>query len=194
MTAHPVRTDDSGETAKGETMAIGPIQLIVLSFDKPKFKGEILAELDRLKENDVVRLIDGLAVHKDAEGEVTVIKRSDLTGDDAKEFGAVVGALIGVGMAGAEGAAAGAEAGAEATAEGVDLLHEEDALDVVDKIPDDSAAAILLVEHRWAIPLRDALLRANGTPVMEMFIHPLDLVMVGLLAQEEADKHLAVKS
>ena len=43
-------------------MAIGPVQLIVLGFQHPDFRGEILAELDRLKENDVVRVIDALAV------------------------------------------------------------------------------------------------------------------------------------
>jgi uncharacterized membrane protein len=175
-------------------MAIGPVQLLVLGFDEPEFKGEVMAELDRLKENDVVRVIDGLAVHKDANGEVKTLKRTDLSDEEAAEFGAVVGALIGLGMGGAEGAEAGAKAGGEATAEGVDIFHEENVVDVVDEIPNNSAAALILLEHRWAIPLRDALLRANGRPVMEMFIHPLDLVMVGLLAQEEADKHLAVKS
>ena len=175
-------------------MAIGPVQLIVLGFDEPEFKGEVLAELDRLKENDVVRVIDGLAVHKDADGEVTILKRTDLSDEEAAEFGSVVGALIGLGIAGEEGAAAGAEAGAAATAEGVDIFHEEDAVSVIDEIPNNSAAALILLEHRWAIPLRDALLRANGRPVMEMFIHPLDLVMVGLLAEAEAEEQLAAKS
>jgi uncharacterized membrane protein len=175
-------------------MAIGPIQMIVLGFDKPDFKGEILAEFDRLKEDDVVRMIDGIAIYKDAEGEVTVIKRSDLSGDEAAEFGAVVGALIGVGVGGAEGAEAGAEAGAAATAEGVDVFPEEDALDVVDQIPNDSAAAVILLEHRWAIPLRDAVYRAGGMPVAEAFIHPLDLVAVGVIAAEEAEALLGTKS
>ena len=80
-------------------MAIGPVQLLVLGFSEPNFQGEVLAELDRLKESDTVRVIDGLAVHKDAEGEVTVLKRTDLSDDDAAEFGAVVGALIGLGAA-----------------------------------------------------------------------------------------------
>jgi uncharacterized membrane protein len=168
-------------------MAIGPVQLIVLGFDEPNFKGEILAELDRLKENDIVRVIDGLAVYKDAEGEVTVIKRSDLSDDEAAEFGATVGALIGLGVAGAEGAEAGAELGAERTEEGVDVFPEEDVLDVVEEIPNDSAAAIILLEHRWAIPLREAVMRANGMPIADTFIHPLDLVAVGLIAAEEAE-------
>jgi uncharacterized membrane protein len=168
-------------------MAIGPVQLLVLGFDEPNFKGEILAELDRLKENEIVRVIDGLAVYKDAEGEVTVIKRTDLSDEEAAEFGATVGALIGLGVAGAEGAEAGAELGAERTAEGVDVFPEEDVLDVVEEIPNDSAAAIILLEHRWAIPLRDAVARANGMPIADSFIHPLDLVAIGLIAAEEAE-------
>ena len=168
-------------------MAIGPVQLIVLGFDEPEFRGEILAELDRLKENDIVRVIDGLAVHKDAEGEVTVLKRTDLSDEEAAEFGGTVGALIGIGIGGEEGAKVGAELGAERTAEGVNIIRVEDVPDVIEQIPNDSAAAIILLEHRWAIPLRDAVVRTNGMPIADTFIHPLDLVAVGLIAAEESE-------
>lgn len=167
-------------------MAIGPVQLIVLGFQQPDFQGEILAELDRLKENDIVRVIDALAVYKDAEGEVTTLERSDLSDEEAAELGAVVGALVGLGMAGEEGAEAGAELGAEAAADGVDVFDAEEAWDVVAEIPNDTAAALILLEHRWAIPLRDAVARAGGFPVSDSFIHPLDLVAVGALAADEA--------
>ena len=168
-------------------MAIGPVQLIVLGFDEPEFRREILAELDRLKENDIVRVIDGLAVHKDADGEVTVLKRTDLSDEEAAEFGATVGALIGIGIGGEEGAKVGAELGAERTAEGVNIFRVEDVPDVIEQIPNDSAAAIILLEHRWAIPLRDAVVRTNGMPIADTFIHPLDLVAVGLIAAEESE-------
>jgi uncharacterized membrane protein len=167
-------------------MAIGPVQLLVLGFEKPDFQGEILAELDRLKESDVVRVIDGLAVHKDAEGEVTVLERSDLSKEEAAEFGALVGALVGLGAGGLEGAEAGAEAGAKATGEGVDVFSAEDAWDVVEDIPNDTAAALILLEHRWAIPLRDAIVRAGGFRISDGFIHPEDLVAIGLLASAES--------
>jgi hypothetical protein len=62
----------------------------------------------------------------------------------------------------------------------------EDALDVLEEIPPDSAAAILLIEHRWAIPLRDAVYKANGFPVASTFVTPIDLVEIGLLKAEEA--------
>jgi hypothetical protein len=132
-------------------------------------------------------VIDGLAVHKDAEGEVTVLKRTDLSDEEAAEFGATVGALIGIGIGGEEGAKVGAELGAERTAGGVNIFKEEDVPDVIEQIPNDSAAAIILLEHRWAIPLRDAVVRTNGMPIADTFIHPLDLIAVGLIAAEESE-------
>src|SRR5439155_4280796 len=114
-------------------------------------------------------------------------ERSDLSPEEAQEFGAMVGALIGLGAAGEEGMAAGALAGADAASEGVDVFSEETAWDVVEDLPKDSAAAILLIEHRWAIPLRDAVARAGGFPVASSMISPLDLVAVGLLAKQEAE-------
>jgi uncharacterized membrane protein len=166
-------------------MAIGPVQLLVLGFDHPDFQGEIVAELDRLKENDVVRVIDALAVHKDADGKVNVLKRSDLSEEESAEFGAMVGALIGLGAAGEEGAEIGAEAGAAATAEGV--FSEDEGWSVVEDIPNDTAAAVILLEHRWAIPLRDAIRAKGGFPISDGFVHPLDLVAIGVLAAEEAE-------
>lgn len=167
-------------------MAIGPIQLVVLAFDRPDFKGEILAEFDYLRDNDVVRVVDGLVVRKDAKGEVTTLKRSDLSGKDAAEFGAVVGALVGLGAAGVEGAEAGAVVGAAAASDGVDIFDEDEVWDVIDEIPNDSAAALILIEHRWAIGLRDAIRKAGGFHVADSWIHPEDLVAVGLMAAEEA--------
>ena len=53
-------------------MAIGPVQLIVLGFNQPDFRGEIIDELQRLRDSGTVRVIDSLAVFKDAEGEIEV--------------------------------------------------------------------------------------------------------------------------
>jgi uncharacterized membrane protein len=169
-------------------MAIGPVQLIVLGFDHPEFHGEIIAELERLRQSDTVRVIDSLAVYKDAEGELEVRHLSNLTRDQAVELGTVIGALIGLGIEGEDGIEAGAIAGAEAMAEGVDLLSEGD-WDVLEDIPPDSAAALILVEHHWAIGLRDAVARAGGSRLGDAFISPLDLVEIGLLAADEADLH-----
>src|SRR6267143_1546064 len=98
------------ERTKGTSMAIGPVQLIVLGFNHPEFHGEVIAELERLRESDTVRVIDALAVYKDPGGEIEVEHLSNLTQDEAVELGTVVGALIGLGVEGEEGFEAGATA------------------------------------------------------------------------------------
>jgi uncharacterized membrane protein len=167
-------------------MAIGPVQLVVLGFDRPDFHGEIIAELERLRESDTVRVIDALAVYKDAAGDIGVEHLSNLPQDQAIELGSKVGALVGLGIEGEEGFAAGAQAGAEAAAEGVQVFDDEDAWDVIDEIPNDSAAALVLLEHHWAVPLRDAVMRAGGFRLADGFISPLDLVDIGLVTAEQA--------
>ena len=167
-------------------MAIGPVQLIVLGFRAPDFHGEITAELERLRANDTVRVIDALAVHKDAAGEMEVMHLSNLTHEEAGEVGSAVAALIGLGIDGDKGFAAGLDAGAEAAADGIHVFSDEDAWDVLEDIPNDSAAALLLLEHHWAVPLRDAIARAGGFRLSDGFISPLDLVEIGLVSAEEA--------
>ena len=167
-------------------MAIGPVQLIVLGFRNPDFHGEIIAELERLKESGTVGVIDALAVYKDADGEVEVMHLSNLSTDEAIELGSKVGALIGLGFEGEQGLEAGAMAGAEAAADGVSVFSDDDAWDVIAEIPNDSAAALLLIEHQWAVPLRDAVVRAGGFRVSDGFISPLDLIGIGLVSAEEA--------
>ena len=85
-------------------MAIGPVQLIVLGFSKPDFHGEIIAELERLRASDTVRVIDSLAVYKDADGELEVEHLSNLSEAEAIELGSKIGALIGLGIDGEAGA------------------------------------------------------------------------------------------
>jgi uncharacterized membrane protein len=176
-------------------MAIGPVQLIVLGFNHPEFHGEIIAELEKLRQSDTIKVIDALAVHKDAEGEIEVAHLSNLTQEEAIELGSKVGALVGLGIEGEEGFELGAAAGAEVAAEeGVKVFSDEDAWDVIEDIPNDSAAALILIEHHWAVPLRDAVVRAGGFRVADGFISPLDLVAIGLLSAEEAKEQEAVAS
>jgi len=176
-------------------MAIGPVQLIVLGFNHPNFHGEVIAELERLRESDTVRVIDSLVVYKDAAGELEVEHLSNLTRDEAIELGSKIGALIGLGIEGEEGAEAGAIAGAEEAAEeGINVFGDADEWDVLEDIPNDSAAALILLEHHWAVPLRDAIARAGGFRLSDGFISPLDLVGIGLMTAAEADELHAMET
>src|SRR6478609_8448660 len=184
---HPDAGAEKRSKSEGENMAIGPVQLIVLGFNHPDFHGEVIAELERLRASDTVRVIDSLAVYKDADGELEVEHLSNLTEAEAVELGTKIGALIGLGIAGEEGMEAGAIAGAEeAEAEGINILGDIDEWDVLEDIPNDSAAALVLLEHHWAVPLRDAIARAGGFRISDGFISPLDLVAIGVMSAEEA--------
>lgn len=167
-------------------MAIGPVQLLVVSFDEPHFTGEIVEELRRLRESDVIRLVDALVVQKADDGSLAAVQWSDLSIDEAEEMGALVGALIGLGLDGDAGMEAGAIVGAEAGADG-HLIDEDQVWSVADSIPNGSAAAIALIEHLWAAPLRDAIARAGGVASGE-WIHPVDLVEIGLAEADEMER------
>jgi hypothetical protein len=153
-------------------MAIGPVQLIVLGFRNPDFHGEIIAELERLRASDTVRVIDSLAVYKSADGELEVEHLSNLSEQEAIELGSKVGAVAGAETVAAQG--------------GVQVFTEQEGWDVLEDIPNDSAAALVLLEHHWAVPLRDAIARAGGFRISDGFISPLDLIEIGLVSAEEA--------
>lgn len=174
-------------------MAIGPVQLLVLGFRRPDFQGEVVAELKRLSDTDTIRVIDALAVGKDPQGTVTVGRLSTLSPDEAIEFGSKVGALVGLGVDGEQGLEVGAMAGAQAAAEGVRAFTDTDAQDVVRELPNDSAAALILLEHRWAVPLRDAIARANGWRAGDAMVGPLDLVRIGMATAMEAEQLAALE-
>jgi len=159
-------------------MTIGPVQMLVLGFAQPDFTGKIAAELDKLRAHEFVRILDALVVQKDDAGDITALQVSDLTADEATELGAIAGALIGLGQG---DAVAGAEAGAIEGADG-HVIPDEDVWFVADTIPVGSAAAVLLIEHLWAVPLRDSIVDAGGVALADQWIHPADLVAVGLEA------------
>jgi uncharacterized membrane protein len=165
----------------------GPVQILVVGFEGTTFTGEVLRELARLKEQDIIRLIDLVVVAKDEDGEVTAVETTDLSPEESVQFGAIAGALIGLGAAGEEGLEEGAIAGAEAAIESEGEFLSDEMWTIADTIPTGMTAAVALIEHRWAIPLRDAIRGKGGIPLADSWIHPEDLVAIGAIAAEESD-------
>jgi len=159
-------------------MTVGPVEVFVIAFNDPEFHGEIRAELDRLREGEVIRLVDLLAVRKTEHGVIESIQRSDLDADEALAFGAAVGALIGFGAAGEAGLELGAVWGLRELSDG-HVFDDEDKWRVADAIRPGEAAIVALVEHRWAIPVRDAVRRAGGHAVAGRWIADHDLIRLG---------------
>ena len=173
-------------THTDEGLTLGPVQMLIVGFEGDNFDGSIMKELDRLKEHDIVRLIDLMFVKKNEEGELETAHRSDLSPEEAEQFGAIVGALVGFGAEGEEGAEYGAVAGAAELEDG-HVFDDDAVLYLGDAIPEGTAAAVALLEHRWAIPLRDKIAKAGGLTLSDAWVHVADLVAVGALAKAKAE-------
>lgn len=161
---------------KGTSVSVGPVQLVVLGFDSPNFQGEIIDEFNRLRHSNTVRIIDSLLIYKDSDGSVEVVSATNLNEEEQAEFGGYVAALLGLDE----------RTTAELSDSVEGMQDEEDIWDVVDEIPNDTAAALVLLDHQWAVPLRDAIRTAGGFMINEGFINPLDLVDVGLMIESDA--------
>jgi uncharacterized membrane protein len=149
----------------------GPIQMLTVAFDGNDFRGEILPELDRLKQHEIIRIIDMLVVRKDPEGRVMVTTASDLDWEEATAFGSYVGGLAGFAAAGAEGLERGAMLGAAELADG-HLFDEDDVFRVSQSLRNNMTAALLLIQHSWAAPLMEAVARAGGIELMNEWLQP----------------------
>lgn len=166
--------------SESTNMTFGPVQMLVVGFTSTEFTGEIMQELKRLKEADIVRLVDMIVVRKQ-DGEVETVQTSDLSVEEAEDFGALVGALIGVGLGEEEGIEAGLIAGAEAGSDG-HVIDENQVWYLADAVPEGTTAAVALLEHRWAIPLRDKIIAKDGMVLADAWIHPADLIAIGAIA------------
>jgi hypothetical protein len=164
----------SAEARPQHASPIGPVQILVLGFHEDDFASRILPELRRLRDLGHVRLLGLLVVRKDERGEIEPQPIGDLDEAEAREFGALVGALVGLGPDGEEERAVGQP------------LDDESVWYLTDAIPAGRGAAILLIEHRWAIPLRDEIAAAGGFALADEWIHPADLVAAGVAAARES--------
>ena len=63
-------------------MTLGPIEVIVIGFAGNRFEGEIIAELERLVESDIISVVDGRFISKRADGAVEFVE-FDQDGGDA---------------------------------------------------------------------------------------------------------------
>jgi uncharacterized membrane protein len=141
----------------------GPIQLLVIAFPGSRFKGEILPQFDRLKQEGIVRILDMLLVRKDAAGNVLSATATDLDWDEATALGAYLGALTGYVEGGREGV--------DCVADG-HIFDDYDIFRVTRALPDDMTAALLLIEHTWAKPLLDAVSSADGVELLNEWVRP----------------------
>jgi hypothetical protein len=136
---------------------MGPVQVLVVGFDHPRFYGEVLAEFERLRGAGVVRLVDLLLVSRAEDGTFDTVPMPEGAPPD---LGAVAAALLGKGM------------GEGADADGGDPGDES--VWSLAAVPPGSLGAVALIEHLWAAPLTAAIERAGGRPLEETWLGPDD--------------------
>jgi Family of unknown function (DUF6325) len=144
---------------------IGPVQVLVVGFDQPRFSGEVLAEFTRLRDAGIVRLIDILVVTRTGGSTFEIVEAPEGLPAD---LGALAAEVLGQP----------ADTGLEATkiAEQPAGSKTEDAAtwSLADAIPVGGTAAVALIEHTWAAPLSAAIQRAGGTLLDETWLAPED--------------------
>ena len=69
----------SSALTRAERKEFGPVQIGVVGFDDLKFQGDILPELRRLRDLEIVRLVGMVIIAKSHSGELVRVKASDLT-------------------------------------------------------------------------------------------------------------------
>lgn len=177
-------------------MAIGPIQIYYFKFDSTdKLQGQIRKAITDLRGKGLIRLIDVYAVSKGADGTVNRESATDLSVEGAQRFGSAIKKAMGLDTP-----------DAMTTEEALDLVGESLGLSATDiaklesEIGPGEAGLVLMFEHTWAIPLREALKEAGGRAVMQAFLSPDAVAMVGgevnaiLKAQEAVENAEKVRN
>ncbi len=127
----------------------GPVQVLVIGFEAPSFSGEVLAELARLRERGVVRLVDVLLVERGDDGTFEILEPPP--GSDP-DLGRIAAEVLG-GGGGSDGD-----------------VPLDDAWSLADAVPPGGIAAVALLEHLWAEPVVAAIGRAGGRPLAELWL------------------------
>jgi uncharacterized membrane protein len=168
---------------RAEKKELGPVQIMVLGFDDLSLQDGIVSQLSRLRKLEIVRLVDMVVVTKTDSGELVGVNATDLNKTESAQFRGIAAALVGLDSA-AEGIQAGARAGSEGggVGEARGFLGDERTWSVADAIPAGHLAVVALLEHRWAIPLRDAVQRSGGETLADAWVHPDDLTFYGAMA------------
>jgi len=157
----------------------GPIQVLVVDFDRPTFSGEVLAEFTRLREAGIVRLVDLLVVSRTEEGAFETLPLPE--GVEA-DFGDLAARILGQTDNAREPMAQTGETGELATQP--DEVDAASTWSLTDAIPTGHTAAVALIEHTWAASLSEAIERAGGTFLDETWLAREDRELLETLIAE----------
>jgi Family of unknown function (DUF6325) len=144
----------------------GPVQVVVVGFERPAFSGEVMAELDRLGRAGTVRLLDVLLLARADDGTFETLP---LPAPAPPGLGTLAAEILG------------------ATGPGVvDAAEPPDGAgwSLAEAVPAGGTAAVALIEHLWATPLRDAIQRSGGNALEETWLAREDVERLTVLIEQ----------
>jgi uncharacterized membrane protein len=143
-------------------MGLGPIEIVTIVFPGSRFNGAVLPQLAALVESGTVRIVDALFVARGSDGTLDTIEIDDATDDGIGELGSLIHEANG-------------------------LISDDDVEQLTEALSPGSSAVLLVFEHSWVIPLRDAI-SASGGELLESIRVPGPVVDEVLAAIEEGGK------
>ena len=167
----------------------GPVQLNMLTFRGPELPPDMHCVVDDLRNqrHHGVRLIDALVLRKNYDG--TMIQQPSPDPLPEIPSAGLISKLLD--RAEAEATLAIGPSPSETyesrTGRGV-IFRGERLPDPRDTLPPGSHALALLIEHGWAAPLHEAILRSDASPLGNAWIGIDALEEVGLISPETANK------
>lgn len=128
-------------------MTLGPLEYLVIGFESPDFHGRIAEEIQKVVEKRIIRLVDVVVAQKNATGDVTIVEIDNVRDPRFASFAPLLEDRMG-------------------------LFTEEDVIGLAAGLPNDTAALMLLFEHRWAEHIKDAIIDAGGFLVTRETVAP----------------------
>jgi len=142
-------------------MTLGPLEYVLVGFEGNRFTGQILPELRAARDRGIIRVIDLLFILKDQNGNTAVMELSDLSGEEAEQIGPIANDML-------------------------EVLSQEDVAAVANDIPNNSSAGLLVIEHTWAVSLKEAIINAGGIPLAGGLVAPAVVQMIEAELEAEA--------
>lgn len=125
----------------------GPIDFIIVEFQKAKFNGEILKAIEKATNDGTIAVLDLALITKDKSGNVAAVELDQIDDEVITEFAKAKGLKSG-------------------------MVGDDDVAEVADLLENDTAAGLLVIEHLWAKDLKRAIINAGGSLMAEGRIHP----------------------
>jgi uncharacterized membrane protein len=144
-----------------DEMSIGPVELLVLTYDEHRMDGLSGASLRKLVDGGVIRVVDAVFVHKTAPDDVRLLEVSELDGAESAVFDPLVSEVSG-------------------------LIDHDDVAKLTAGLVPGSSAAVLLLENVWAGAFANEMEQAGGGVILAERI-PRSVIEELVLARDAAE-------